>query len=131
MASGDPAARFDSVFLIFPLGVMHAGMLTPFHHLQVFGAVVELVAVTMMNHVPFKYLPPHLFLGVVDMGEFPSSPPVPELLVTIDDSLFLENRRPGEFQVKVDGDYDDGDCQEFGYHFISSSHPVGGATLPF
>jgi len=91
-------------------------MFTTFHHLQVFGAVVELVAVTMVHHVSLIDFPAHLFLGVVDMGEFPPSPPVPELLVAVDDPLLLEKRRPGEFQVEVNGDYDDGDCEDFGYH---------------
>jgi len=93
---------------------MHTGMLTPFHHLQVFGAVVALVAVPMMNHVPFEYFSAHLFLGVIYMGESPPSPPVPELLVAVEDPLFLEKRRPGQFKIEVYGDYDDREGQEFG-----------------
>ncbi len=75
---------------------MHPGMFPAFHHLQVFGAVVELVAVPVMHHVPLPDLPAHLFLGVVYMGEAPPAPPVPELLVAVDDPFFLEKRRPGE-----------------------------------
>lgn len=109
---------------------MHPGMFPAFHHLQVFGAVVELVAVPVMHHVPLPDLAAHLFLGVEDMGEFPASPQVPELLVAVDDTLFLEKRRPGQLEVEVDGDYDDSDCQEFGQHFNNLSHPLGGAPLP-
>ncbi len=69
---------------------MHAGMLPALHDLQVFGAVIELVAVTVMHHVPFEDLAAHLFLSDIYMGEFPAAPPVTVLLIAVDYSLFLE-----------------------------------------
>jgi hypothetical protein len=87
---------------------MYPGMFPAFHHLQVFGAVVEFVAVPVMHHVSLIDFAAHLFLGVIDMREFPPSPPVPVLLVAVDNPLFLENRRPGQLQVEVDSDYNVG-----------------------
>ncbi len=69
---------------------MHAGMFPALHYLKIFGAVIELVAVTVMHHVLFPNLAADLFLGDIYMGEFPAAPPVPVLLIAVDDSLFLE-----------------------------------------
>ncbi len=69
---------------------MHAGMFPAFHDLQVFGAVVELVAVTVMHHVPLPDLAANLFLGDIYMREFPAAPPVTVLLIAVDDFLFFE-----------------------------------------
>lgn len=73
-----------------------------------------------MHHVPLPDLAAHFLLGVVNMGKFPLPPPVPVLLVAVDDPLFLKQRRFGELEVEIDSNYDDGDCQEFGHSRIRS-----------